>query len=51
MYKTGKLSKEWLKSKHYPFLKKIPRVTMRNLTFEMILQNKHYSFYALVMPN
>ena len=34
------------------FFKEIHRVVIiRNRTFETVLQNKHNSFYALLMPN
>ena len=34
------------------FFKEIHRVVIiRNLTFETVLQNKHNSFYALLMSN
>ena len=48
--KYGKLPKEWLKSKQSPFFKEIHRPVTWNLTFEIILQNKHIS-RVLVMPN
>ena len=40
-----------MKSKHYPFFKEIHRLVVRNLTFEIVLQNKRNSFHALVTPN
>ena len=43
--------KEQLKSKHSSFFKKIHRVVIRNLTFEIFLQTKHNSFHALLIPN
>ena len=39
------------KWKHSPFFKEIHRLVIRNLIFEILLQNKHKSFHALVMPN
>ena len=48
--KYGKLPKEWLKSKQFPFFKEIYRPVIWDLTFEIILQHKHIS-RVLVMPN
>ena len=38
----------WLKSNHSLFLKEILRVMISNLTFEIVLQNKHYALQCLV---
>ena len=48
--KEGKFFKQWFKSKHSPFLKKIYRPVIWNLTFEIVLQDKHI-IHALVMSN
>ena len=40
-----------MKSKPSPFFKEIHRLVIRNLTFKIVLENKHSSFHPLVTPN
>ena len=49
--KIGQLLKEWLQSKGSPFFKEIYRPVIWNLTFEIVLENKHNIFDELVTLN
>ena len=52
MHKTGKTLfrvRDW-NQRTLLFSRKY-RVVIRNVTFERVLENKHYSFYALLMPS
>lgn len=49
--RVNSLKSERLTLKHSPFFKEINRVVIRNLDFEIVLQNKQNSFYALVTPS
>ena len=49
--RVNSLSSERLTLKHSPFFKEINRVVIRNLDFEIVLQNKQNSFYMLVTPS